>query len=261
MFLAKVILILSSILLPLIFVKGLNLGGLLSWILTVMIIGIGYIIYSNIRQKKRYDLLEQDLDPEAFIEATKKQMKITGKNKRAYALLNHDLIVGLLSMRKYEEARDVLDEINEAHLSKWNGSILNYYNVEMILYSNAGDMDRANEIYETKIRNYPIKLLNESMTMDLILADKSLREKEYNISRELFNKVLKNIKSKRLKLEIYHSLAIIDEEEGRIEEAIRKYKKVADKGNKLHLSFLAKEKLKELENLMLKNNTPEKEIL
>lgn len=249
MFLTKVILILSSILLPLIFLKVFNLGGFLSWILPVMIIGIGYIIYSNIRQRKRCDLVEQDLDPEAFIEATKKQIRITGKNKQAYAILNHDLIVGLLSMRKYEEARNILDEINEQHLPKWNGSILSYYSIEMVLYSNAGDIDRAHEVYETKIRNYPIKILSESMTMDLILADKSLREKEYTISRELFNKVLKYTKSKRLKLEIYYSLAIIDEEEGKIEEAIKKYKKVADKGNKLHSSLLAKEKLKELENL------------
>ncbi len=246
MLVTRTVLIISTFIINIILLKGFELDTLLAGILTVTIVLLGYIIYANYKQRKRYKLLEEDLDPEAFIEATKKQLKIVGKNKRSKTILNADLIVGLLSLRKNEETLDILNETNVNYLSKWNGSQLIYYGNEMSLYYNMGEADKAKEIYEAKIRNYPIKLLNESLNMDLILANKSLHEKEYNTSKELYNKVLQNNKSKRVKVEIYYTFAHIAEEEGNIEEAIKKYKIVADKGNKLYSAYLAKEKIKTL---------------
>ncbi|WFA09065.1 hypothetical protein [Tissierella sp. Yu-01] len=225
---------------------GFNLNIVLSGVITFIVVLLGYIIVANIRQRKRYNLLEKDLEPEAFIESTKNQLEITGKNKQANTMLNIDLLLGLMSMRRYEEARDVLNKINTKYLSKWNGSILIFHNSEMSFYYNTGEIDKAMEIYNTRIKGYPIKTLNESITMDLILANKSYHEKEFKISRELYQKVLQGNKSKRLELEIYFVLANIDEEEGNIEEAIRKYNKVADEGNKLYSAYLSKEKLKSL---------------
>lgn len=188
--------------------------------------------------------MEEDLDPEAFIEATEKQIKITGKNKRSNSMLKTDLIVGLMSMGKYEEALDILDEIDIKYLQKWNGSLLIYYSNEMSLYYNIGEVDKAKEIYENKIKSYPIKILNESLTMNIILANKSFYEKEYSSCKELYNRVLQNNKSKRLKIEVYYILANIAEQEGDIEQAIKKYKIVAEKGNKLYSANLASERLK-----------------
>jgi tetratricopeptide (TPR) repeat protein len=225
---------------------GFNLNIVLSGVITFIIVLLGYIIVANIRQRKRYNLLEKDLEPEAFIESTKNQLEITGKNKQANTMLNIDLLLGLMIMRRYEEARNVLNKINTKYLSKWNGSILIFHNSEMSFYYNTGEIDKAMEIYNTRIKSYPIKTLNESITMDLILANKSYHEKEFKVSRELYQKVLQGNKSKRLELEIYFVLDNIDEEEGNIEEAIRKYDKVADEGNKLYSAYLSKEKLKSL---------------
>jgi hypothetical protein len=47
-------------------------------------------------------------------------------------------------------------------------------------------------------------------------------------------------------MEIYYVLANIDEAEEDIDGAIKKYKKVANEGNKLYSAYLAKEKLKVL---------------
>lgn len=219
---------------------------MLSGIITFIIVLLGYIIVANFKQRKRYKLLEEDLDPKGFIESTERQIKIIGKNKRSRTILNADLIVGLMSMRRYEEALDILNEIDIKYLSKWNGSSLICYSNEMSLYYNIGEVDKAKEIYESKIKNYPIKILNESLTMNVILANKSFYEKEYSSCKELYNRVLQGNKSKRLKFEVYYILANIDEEEGNIEEAIKKYRIVADKGNKLYSADLAREKLKTL---------------
>jgi tetratricopeptide (TPR) repeat protein len=229
-----------------VFLKVFNLNTILAGVITVTLIFLGYIIYANTRQKKRHDLLEKYLDPDAFIKATEKQLKITGKNKQANTMLNLDLLLGFLCMRNYEEAKDALNNINKKYLTKWNGSILIFHSYEMNLYYNTGEIDKAMKIYETRIKEYPIKILNESITMNLILANKSYNEKEYKISRELYQRVLQGNKSKRLEIEIYYILANIDEDEGNIEEAIKKYKKVVNEGNKLYSVNLAKEKLKVL---------------
>lgn len=120
-------LIIITLVLNIMLLKVFDFGTILAGLVTFFLVIFGYIIYANIRQGRRYNLLEQDLDPEAFIKATEKQMEITGKNKRACAILNGDLIVGLLSMRRYEEAKDILDKIDIKYLSKFNGSILIYY--------------------------------------------------------------------------------------------------------------------------------------
>ena len=186
------------------------------------------------------------MDPEAFIEATEKQMKITGKNNRAKAIFDVEIVVALMCMSKHEDALDILNEIDTRYIQKWDGSLLYYYSAEMNLYYNIGQEDKAKEIYESKIRDYPIKILNESRIMDSILSNKSFNEKEYSTCKELLNKVLQNNKSRRVKIEVYYMLANIAQQEGNLEEAIKKYKIVAEKGNKLYSSYLAKEKLKEL---------------
>lgn len=240
------ILIIATIIINIVLLKVFNLNTVLAGVITVTIVFLGYIIYANIRQRKRHDLLEKYLNPDAFIEATEKQLEITGKNKQANTMLNLDLLLGFLSMRNYDKAKDALNNINKKYPPKWNGSILIFHSYEMNLYYNTGETDKATEIYDTRIKEYPIKILNESITMDLILANRSYNENEYKISRELYQKVLKVSKSKRLEIEIYYILANIDEAEGNIEEAIKKYKKVVNEGNKLYSVNLAKEKLKVL---------------
>lgn len=228
--------------------KAFDLEPALAGALTFVIVILGDIKYANSRRKNRYKLLEDDLDPEAFIQATEKQIKIVAKNKRSKTILNADLALGLMDMGKYEEALNTLNQIDKRYLSKWNGSLLIYYSNLMSLYTNIGEIEKAIEIYEDKIKNYPIRILTESMTMDIVLANKSFYGKEYNTSKEFFHKVLNNNKSRRLKVQIYYILANIAEQDGNLEEAIIKYKIVGDKGNKLYASYLAKEKLKVLQH-------------
>ena len=106
-------------------------------------------------------------------------------------------------------------------------------------------MKGIKEIYESKIKDFPVKTLAENRNMDVIMANMSYNEKEYKTCRVLSNKILNSNNSKALELQINYMLAGIDEAEGNIEEAIRKYTKVANEGNQLYSSKLAKKKLKE----------------
>lgn len=69
---------------------------------------IGYITMGYLRNKKRLNLLEENCDPKAFIEATEKQMDITGKNPKIQTYLNIDKVAGLLLMGEFQKAKEIL---------------------------------------------------------------------------------------------------------------------------------------------------------
>lgn len=220
-----------------------DFGYILSGIITLSIVVISYIIYVNIIQRKRYKLIEENLDPEAFVKATEKQFETIGNDKKANGMLSNDLAAGLMSMGKYDEAKKILKEINIKDIPKQAGILLSYLNNIMVVNYKLNNVDEANRIYEDFIRKYKVKRDNEQNIMNLILANKSLEEKDCKKSRELFRKVLEKNKSERLKIDIEFDLAIIDEKEGNIKEAIRRYKYVANNGNKLYSASLARERL------------------
>ncbi len=223
--------------------KGLNLSYILSSVITIAIVLLGYIIIAIIRHRKRLKLLEVHLDPEAFIEATERQKKITGKNKRTNTYLNFDIVAGLMSLGKYKEAMDVMEELNLKYLTPKNGLLLGYYHNKMILLYELGQKEKADELFENKIKDFPLKTPVLRSLMGLLLAIRAFQEGEFEESKELCNKYLNNNKSRRLELELLYILAEIDEKQGNIESAIEKYTRIAKEGNKLNTATKAREKL------------------
>lgn len=243
MLISRLTLFITTLVILLALWKGLNLSYVLSAIITVIIVMLGYSILALSSQKKRLRILEEELDPEAFIEAIEKQRKITGKNKRINTFLNFDVVAGLISMGRYKEAKDVMEKIDIRYLSKWSGSLLAYYNNKMLLFYNSGEKHMADEIYEKKVRDFPLKTPNLKAIMNLILASKNFEDGNYEESKELYNKYLSINNSKRLELEILYIFAEIDEKQGKIEAAMEKYSRVAKEGNKLYIVSKAREKL------------------
>ncbi|MEW8972552.1 MAG: tetratricopeptide repeat protein [Tissierellaceae bacterium] len=245
MLISRITLFISTLTILLILWKGLNLSYLVSALITLAIIMIGYIIIGLRRSNKRINLLDKDLDPEAFIEAIEKQRKITGKNRRINTYLDYDLVAGLISMGRYEEAKDIIDNMNIKYIPKWNGALLGYYNNKMILLYNLGKKDEADEIFEKYVKTFPLKTPTLKYFMKIILAVKNFEEGNFEECKELCNEYLSINKNKRIELELLYMLAEIDEEQGDIESAREKYNKIAKEGNKLYTAFKAREKISE----------------
>jgi len=239
----KYILVITTLIITFVTNSILKLPVLKGGIITVVIVTLSYIIYINHRQRKRYNILENDLDPEEFIKATYGAYKNAGKNKQLNSLLNMDLAFGYISLGQYKEALEFLNKVEPNYLPKINKSILAYYNTLMIVYYNLNECNKAEDVYE-KAEKYRVKDKQGQQLMDLLLANKHFYEGNYEESRKRFEDYSKNKMSKRLELEVIFDLANIDEKEGNIKDAILKYEKVAREGNKLYSAKLAKEKLK-----------------
>lgn len=214
-------------------------------ILSVLVI---YITISFIRSKKRYNLLDTDCDPEAFLYRTEKQKEITGKNPKVNACLDIDRAAALIASGQFEKAKEILLSIDKKLLSHKNGTLLVYtINLISCLYE-LGEVDRAEELFETQIPILSPVTKKMMLAVNMLVAERFFHLKRYNESREHFKKLWKDKLSIRKRLEILYRLAQIDEIEGNTEDALKKYRKVADNGNKLWIAAMAREKCGEAES-------------
>ncbi|MCY6370598.1 tetratricopeptide repeat protein [Clostridium ganghwense] len=218
--------------------------------ITFTIIMVGYIIIAYIRGKKRLNLIEENCDPQAFIEATEKQRSITGKNPKINTYLNIDEAVGLILHGEFQKAKEALLSIDKSYLSLKNGTLLVYtINLISCLYE-LGEISYAEEIFETQIPILSPVNPRMKLAMKLLVAERLFFLNRYEESKEKIQPLLSEKISKRIKVSILYKLAQIDEKNGEFESAQRRYKKVVDEGNKLWIAIQAKQNL-----LDIKKNT------
>ncbi len=87
------------------------------------------VLITLIRINKRLNLLEEKCDPQAFLDATEKQRKGTGKNSKMNAILDINKSAALISMGEFREAKETLLSIDKSKLS--NNNLL-VYTINMI---------------------------------------------------------------------------------------------------------------------------------
>jgi len=217
-------------------------------IITVAIMLALYIAISIISHKKRLSLFENECDPEKFLLRTEKQKEITGKNPKVKALLDIDCAAALILSGKFDEAKEVLLSIDKNKLSYRNGSLLAYTINLISCYYELGEIDRAEELYETQMPTLSPVNKRMMLAVNMLMAERFFFLKRYNESREYFNRLWKEKLSKCRRLEILYRLAQMDELEGNTESAIKRYQKVADNGNKLWIAAKAREKCRKTES-------------
>ncbi len=225
--------------------KFLKLGYLKGGVLTVSIITIGYIIYIGQKQRKRYGILEEKLDPEEFIIKTHQAYKYAGKDKELNSLYNFDLAIAYISLRDYKKSLEYLNKVDREKLPSTNNFPIYYYTALMITQFNLNDESSAMQSYDKALNlvEKSDKLIDQ---IKILKANKYIYEKNYELSKKLFESYPKEKMSNRFRLEVLYALGYIDEKEGRIEESIKKYKKVSKEANKLAIKDLAKDRLKKL---------------
>ena len=223
-------------------IKNTVIAGIITFVLVI----ISYLIIAYIRVKRRLSLLEENCDPQAFIEATEKQMLITGRKPKINSYLSIDLAAGLISMGEFHKATELLLNIDKSHLSVKNGTLLVYtINLIVALYE-LGEISKAEELFEKQIPLLPPVNRGMRLSMKILVAERLFFLNRYEESREQFMELLNEKLSKRKRLGILHTLAQIDEKTGEIVSALEKYKEVVKDGNKLWIATEARRQLEEI---------------
>ena len=202
-------------------------------------------LYSNYM-----NVLDNELDPEKFIELTENEYN-KNKNKKYRNYMKLNLSAGYSSVGKIETAYEKLKEVDlSKKLYRERNKILYYYNEALIL-NVLGKKEEATEIYNKELSEEIEKIGKRKKDSEIYNLVKALEgmlfhENDNEKMIEILNEALKKIKTKRQNLGLKHLLAAYKEKAGKIEEAIELYKEVAENGNKLYIVQEAREKLKKL---------------
>ena len=202
-------------------------------------------LYSNYM-----NVLDNELDPEKFIELTENEYN-KNKNKKYRNYMKLNLSAGYSSAGKIETAYEKLKEVDlSKKLYRERNKILYYYNEALIL-NVLGKKEEATEIYNKELSEEIEKIGKRKKDSEIYNLVKALEgmlfhENDNEKMIEILNEALKKTKTKRQNLGLKHLLAAYKEKAGKIEEAIELYKEVAENGNKLYIVQEAREKLKKL---------------
>ena len=205
-------------------------------------------LYSNYM-----NILDNELDPEKFIELTENEYN-KNKNKKYRNYMKLNLSAGYSSAGKIETAYEKLKEVDlSKKLYRERNKILYYYNEALIL-NVLGKKEEATEIYNKELSEEIEKIGKRKKDSEIYNLVKALEgmlfhENDNEKMIEILNEALKKTKTKRQNLGLKHLLAAYKEKAGKIEEAIELYKEVAENGNKLYIVQEAKEKLENINRI------------
>ena len=217
-------------------------------VLLMVNIGLWMYLYSNYM-----NVLDNELDPEKFIELTENEYN-KNKNKKYRNYMKLNLSAGYSSAGKIETAYEKLKEVDlSKKLYRERNKILYYYNEALIL-NVLGKKEEATEIYNKELSEEIEKIGKRKKDSEIYNLVKALEgmlfhENDNEKMIEILNEALKKTKTKRQNLGLKHLLAAYKEKEGKIEEAIELYKEVAENGNKLYIVQEAKEKLENINRI------------
>jgi len=213
---------------------------------TFITIIIGYIAIGHRRCKKRLSLIEENCNPQQFLEATEDQQKITGKNPKINAHLNIHKSIALCLMGNFQQSKKVLLSIDKSYLSEKNGTLLSYtINLISCLYE-LGEISDAEELFETQIPLLAPVDKRMNLAVNLLIAERFFFLDRYKESKEKFEQISEEEISKCTRLSILYRLAKIDEKNGDLLSARNKYKEISDDGNKLYIAIQAQKYLSQI---------------
>jgi tetratricopeptide (TPR) repeat protein len=212
--------------------------------ITLLLILIINFVIAIIRGKIQSYLLNEACDPERYLKWNKKQENVMKRKPKSLALLTINKAAAKIVLGEFEEARSLLDEIDKSYLSEKNGTLLIYTINYISCCFELGDIDKALELLDTQI---PIlSPINKSYkrSINILIGERYYFLDKFNQSYEHLSKLLDIELSRRVYLSILYRLALIDDIRGEEELAQKKYRKIAQLGNKLWVAEQAKKQIK-----------------
>lgn len=222
---------------------SLVIGGIIAIVISISL----YLLISFRRGMKRINLIEEECDPYAFIEATEKQWEITGKNKNIDAYLSIDRAAGYILMGEYEDAIIELEHIDNSRVTRRRIIKLVYdINLASALYS-INEVEKANEIYTSNIEHQTIKGKRYISAVRYLNVTRLISNKKYDEAKELISELRDEKLTNRRRAHLAYCEGLMLMEEGNKTKALSRFRDVVKYGNKLYIVKLSEEYISGLE--------------
>lgn len=232
---------------------SMNLSILQAYLLTITFVMGIYFLHAVINSRINSKLLNEDCDPEKYLNKIMKSKKVYRKKPKYLAMISINEAVANILMGKFYEARQILDNIDQSYLSEKNGTLLTYMIDYISCCFELGDIDTALSLYNTQLPILTPFNKNLKRSIKILIGERYFFEENYDKSYESLNQLLDIELNRRTYLGILYRLAQIDRIRGDMEKARKKYTKIAQYGNKLWIAKQAKDFLEnknEKENIL-----------
>lgn len=217
-----------------------GVSELLAGIATVVIMVTLYIVWGVSRHKKRVALLIKDYDPDAFIEATKRQQEIMPK---VAGILELDIAGGYISKGDFKEALDILDAIDR---SKLKNNDYAYYQNLCIAFYGLGERKEAEKIYEEKLMTITPRNKDQVYSRSLLIAKYFFEKGDLETSEKVLTELISTKKlPDYIRLHVYYTMGLICEKKGELDSAVNHFKFVAHAKGKLYIMKMARERVED----------------
>lgn len=216
---------------------------IVSGIASIVLVTAVYFLTHHLIGKKRLSILDVECDPEKFLEVTELQREHTSKSPTVLAYLDIDRAAGLILLGRAEEGRDVLLNIDLQNVTRRKQIELIYAVDLMTAYYILGDIEKAESLYHSVVLSKEMENSKFKLTRALAEAERFYYIGEFAKSEKALKALLSKRMPPRIRLEILFLLAQIEESDGRYESAMKKYVVIADRGNKLAIADIAREKI------------------
>lgn len=204
-----------------------------------------YLVIAIIRSKIFSYLLDEACDPQRYLKWIRKQEKVMKRKPKLMAILSINEAAAYIVLGKFEEARKILDEIEKSYLSENNSTLLVYTINYIACCYELGDIDKAQELFDTQISVLSPFNTRYKRNVNILVGDRYYFMGKYDQSYEHLKKLLDIDLSRRMHLGILYRLAQIDDLRGDEELAQKKYRKIAQYGNKLWIAQQARLQIKD----------------
>lgn len=224
---------------------------IIAGVIALIIVLVWYIQVALKRNQKRLALLDDACDPEAFIKMTEEHSKSAKNNLKVKYFLRIDHAAGLIHLGRFEEARDLLMQVDKFYLSQKRGVKLIYHinMVSALLGLNA--LEEAVEMYKEEVETYTAENAYINRLLSNLKAELLFHQGELDQAKEILIELLEESLSNKDRLNALYYLAQIHEKQGHLLEAAGQFKIVSEDGPKLWIGSEALKHMKQIENRQL----------
>jgi tetratricopeptide (TPR) repeat protein len=191
--------------------------------------------------------LNTDCDPERYLRMIDKaEKRRRPHNARLLNFFAINRAAAYMSLGDVKTAKGYLDDVDSSCLSYKNETYIVYTINLIFCYYALGEFEKAEALYETDLVKLCPFTKGMKKSVEILIGERYYYMKKYDLSYEHLKKLLNPDLNKRQYLCILFRLAHIDVINGKTDEAVTKFKKVAKLGNKLSIVKASNEMIEKL---------------
>lgn len=216
------------------------------FILIFCILILIYAFVSSLINRRRTNILNDECDPEKYIEMLERLEEKSSKNERFLNILSINYAAGYMALGNYTKGKECLDKVDVKSLYKKGEDYLVYIINRIGCYYALGEMKEAEVLYETELVKLCPYAKQIRDSIQILIGERYYYLGNYEASYNHLKNLHIREFDKRQYLSVLYYLGKIELMRGEKETAVKRFEKVVKFGNQLGIAKQSREFLNQI---------------